>query len=92
MYQVDDDNEATQVAKTTGVVVGDCIEVFGQLVTGLPVVLLGTERLRPGQKSGTFMRSRHLPPVALNQRAMQNGIFAYVETSITATLSVIHAC
>ena len=50
IYQVNADNEATQVAVTTGVGIGDRIEVFGELETTSPVVVRGAERLRPGQK------------------------------------------
>lgn len=50
IYQINADNEATEVAVTTGVGVGDRIEVFGELETTSPVVVRGAERLRPGQK------------------------------------------
>ncbi|WP_414828488.1 efflux RND transporter periplasmic adaptor subunit [Alteromonas sp. H39] len=50
IYQINADNEATQVAVTTGVGVGDRIEVFGELEAGSPVVVRGAERLRSGQK------------------------------------------
>lgn len=50
VYQINNNDEATQVAVTTGVGVGDRIEVFGDIETSSPVVVRGAERLRPGQK------------------------------------------
>ncbi|MEW9797030.1 efflux RND transporter periplasmic adaptor subunit [Alteromonas sp. CYL-A6] len=50
VYQVDDNNEATQVLVTTGVGMGERIEVFGELMSDKPVVVRGAERLQHGQK------------------------------------------
>lgn len=50
IYQIDKDNVAQQVNITTGIGVGDRIEVFGEVSTDSPVVVRGAERLRQGQK------------------------------------------
>ena len=50
VYQVTKEDVARQVAVTTGIGVGDRIEVFGEILTDDPVVIRGAERLREGQK------------------------------------------
>lgn len=50
VYQVGEDDVAQQVSVTTGIGVGDRIEVFGDLEGDAPVVVRGAERLRAGQK------------------------------------------
>ncbi len=50
VYQIDENNEAKQIPVTTGIGVGNRIEVFGELNHLDPVVVRGAERLREGQK------------------------------------------
>lgn len=50
IYQVSGDSEAHQVPVTTGIGVGERIEVFGDVLVESPVVIRGAERLQPGQK------------------------------------------
>ncbi len=50
IYQVNGDSEAQQVAVTTGIGVGERIEVFGEFEATHPVITRGAERLQPGQK------------------------------------------
>ncbi|GGW93610.1 efflux RND transporter periplasmic adaptor subunit [Alteromonas halophila] len=50
VYQVDENNEARQVAVTTGIGMGDRIEVFGDIARESPVITRGAERLTAGQK------------------------------------------
>ncbi len=50
VYQVDENNQARQVAVTTGIGMGDRIEVFGDIASDAPVVTRGAERLTAGQK------------------------------------------
>lgn len=50
VYVVDENDEAQQVAVTTGIGMGERIEVFGSLEDSSTVVVRGAERLRPGQK------------------------------------------
>ncbi|MCW8107463.1 efflux RND transporter periplasmic adaptor subunit [Alteromonas ponticola] len=50
IYQVNGENEAQQIAVTTGIGVGERIEVFGEFEAAHPVITRGAERLQPGQK------------------------------------------
>lgn len=50
VYQIDENKLAQQVLVTTGIGVGERIEVFGELQNEGVVVIRGAERLRPGQK------------------------------------------
>lgn len=50
VYQVDEQQAALKIAVTTGIGIGDRIEVFGQLNVMAPVVIRGAERLTAGQK------------------------------------------
>ncbi|MCW8092995.1 efflux RND transporter periplasmic adaptor subunit [Alteromonas sp. ASW11-130] len=50
IYQINGDNEAQQIAVTTGIGVGERIEVFGEFEATQPVITRGAERLQPGQK------------------------------------------
>ena len=50
VYQVDEQDVAQQVSVTTGIGVGERIEVFGSVDTNSPVVIRGAERLKNGQK------------------------------------------
>lgn len=50
VYQVDENSEARQVAVTTGIGMGNRIEVFGDIISESPVVTRGAERLTAGQK------------------------------------------
>ena len=50
IYQLNENNEAEQVKVTTGVGMGDRIEVFGDVNPKRSVVVRGAERLRAGQK------------------------------------------
>lgn len=50
VYQINEINEAKQVQVTTGIGIGDRIEVFGELDHLDSVVIRGAERLREGQK------------------------------------------
>lgn len=50
VYQISENNEAKQVQVTTGIGIGDRIEVFGELDHLDPVVVRGAERLKEGQK------------------------------------------
>lgn len=50
VYQINDSDEAKQIQVTTGIGIGDRIEVFGDLSHLDPVVVRGAERLKEGQK------------------------------------------
>ena len=50
VYQIDDQDVAQQIAVTTGIGVGERIEVFGSVDKNSPVVIRGAERLKNGQK------------------------------------------
>jgi RND family efflux transporter MFP subunit len=50
VYRIDKNRMAQQVPVTTGIGVGDRIEVTGELIDNMPVVVRGAERLKPGQK------------------------------------------
>lgn len=50
IYQIDDQDAAMKIPVTTGIGIGDRIEVFGELNTRSPVVVRGAERLTAGQK------------------------------------------
>lgn len=50
VFQITDDDLAKQVAVTTGVGLGERIEVIGDLMPTAPVVVRGAERLSEGQK------------------------------------------
>ncbi len=49
VFVVDSEKKAKQVMVTTGIGVGDQIEVSGDLSDGNTVIIRGNERLRPGQ-------------------------------------------
>lgn len=49
LYVVDKDRKATQIMVTTGIGVGEQIEVSGELHDGDMVIIRGNERLRSGQ-------------------------------------------
>ena len=63
IYQVDEEDVAHQIAVTTGIGVGDRIEVMGQLQQDAAVVVRGAERLRPGQKVRYENQSEQLAKV-----------------------------
>ena len=50
IFQVSNDGIASQIAVTTGIGMGERIEIFGDVSHGEPVVIRGAERLQPGQK------------------------------------------
>lgn len=50
VYRVKEDNSAEKLAVTTGVAMGEFIQVSGALQVGDQVVINGSERLRPGQQ------------------------------------------
>ena len=49
VFVVDGNQQASQLAVTTGIGTGDKIEVIGELKDGDTVIIRGNERLRPGQ-------------------------------------------
>ncbi|RDV28896.1 efflux RND transporter periplasmic adaptor subunit [Alteromonas aestuariivivens] len=65
IYQIDTENQASQVAVKTGIGVGDRIEVFGNVTQSAPVVVRGAEVLRPGQKV-RFLKGAEEELAALN--------------------------
>jgi len=50
IYQIDKDHQAQQIPVTTGVGLGERIEVHGELITDGPVVVRGAERFKAGDK------------------------------------------
>ncbi|MBE1298925.1 MAG: efflux RND transporter periplasmic adaptor subunit [Alteromonadaceae bacterium] len=50
VYMIDEENNAHQVPVTTGIGLGNRVEVMGDLQNADNVVIRGAERLRPGQK------------------------------------------
>lgn len=50
VFRIDDDEQAELLSITTGIAVGDWVEVHGNIHAGDRIVVRGNERLQPGQR------------------------------------------
>lgn len=62
IIQQGSDTTAIPIAVTTGATVGDWIQITGNISSKDRIVLLGNERLRPGQKLSIKETSEEVPP------------------------------